>query len=53
VEVGQLAVLMLVFPLLVGAARWRDGRAHRGLLELGSAAICGLGLFWFVTRAYG
>jgi hypothetical protein len=53
VEVGQLAVLMLIFPLLAGAARWRDGRAHRGLLELGSAAICGLGLFWFVTRAYG
>ncbi|UCE84859.1 MAG: HupE/UreJ family protein [Deltaproteobacteria bacterium] len=53
VELGQLAVLALVFPLLLLAASWREGRAHRGFVELGSSAICGLGLFWFVTRAYG
>jgi len=48
VEVGQLAVVMLAWPLLRLAARRR-----LALVELGSAAVAGLGLFWFVTRAYG
>jgi hypothetical protein len=41
-------VVMLAWPLLRLAARRR-----LGLVELGSAAVAGLGLFWFVTRAYG
>ena len=48
VEVGQLAVVALVWPLLQVAIRRRGG-----LVEAGSAAVAGLGLFWFVTRAYG
>ncbi len=48
VEVGQLAVVALVWPLLQVAIRRRVG-----LVEAGSAAVAGLGLFWFVTRAYG
>jgi hypothetical protein len=48
VEVGQLAVVLVTWPLLRLAAR-----RGRGLVELGSAAVAGLGLFWFVTRAYG
>ena len=47
-EVGQLAVVALVWPLLQVAIRRRVG-----LVEAGSAAVAGLGLFWFVTRAYG
>jgi len=48
VEVGQLAVVALVWPLLQVAIRRRGG-----LVEVGSAAVAGPGLFWFVTRAYG
>ena len=48
VEVGQLAVVAAVLPL-VSFARVR----RPALLELGSAAVAGLGVFWFVTRAYG
>ena len=48
VEVGQLAVVALVWPLLQVAIRRRGG-----LVEAGSAAVAGLGLFWFVTRTYG
>ena len=48
VEVGQLAVVALVWPLIQIAIRRRGG-----LVEVGSAAVAGLGLFWFVTRAYG
>jgi hypothetical protein len=48
VEVGQLAVVVTVLPLIAGIRSWRPA-----LLELGSAAVAGLGVFWFVTRAFG
>jgi hypothetical protein len=50
-ELGQRAVVFAVWPLLRWLARLRGGRPARLAAELGSAAICGLGLFWFVTRA--
>ena len=53
VEAGQLAVVVAVWPLLRLLERTRDGRWHRALAEIGSAAICGLGLFWFASRTYG
>jgi hypothetical protein len=53
VELGQLAVVLLLWPLLRGLARLREGRVERLVAEVGSAAICGLGLFWFLTRALG
>ena len=50
VEVGQIAVVALVWPLL----RLLSGtRAMGSMAELFSAGIAGLGLFWFVTRAFG
>jgi len=52
VEVGQLAVVALTWPLLRVLAHTRDGRWHDRVAELGSAAICGLGLFWFLTRTF-
>jgi hypothetical protein len=52
VEAGQIAVLTVLWPLLLLAARLGDGRLHRAAVEGGSAAIAGLGLFWFLTRAY-
>ncbi|HEV7732131.1 MAG TPA: HupE/UreJ family protein [Candidatus Binatia bacterium] len=48
VELGQLAIVVLVFPLIVAAGRWRPLVA-----EVGSAALAGLGVFWFATRAFG
>ena len=52
VELGQLAVVALLWPALTFATRG-DGRRRAVLVEAGSAAVLGLGLFWFVTRAYG
>ena len=52
VELGQLAVVALAWPALRLLAR-RAPRLHRGALELGSAAICGIGLYWFVVRSFG
>jgi hypothetical protein len=53
VELGQLAVVVLIWPLLRGLERLFDGRLHRLTVDAASAGICGLGLFWFITRAFG
>lgn len=53
VELGQLAIVALAWPALRAFAGLADGRPHRALTEVTSAAICGLGLFWFVTRSFG
>jgi hypothetical protein len=50
VELGQLAVVILAWPLLRCLEQRAAPRFHRGFSELATAAICGLGLFWFVTR---
>jgi hypothetical protein len=52
VELGQLAVVLLVWPLLRALARVRHGGPARVLVETASAAVAGLGLFWFATRAF-
>ena len=52
VEVGQIAVVALIWPLVHSLARAHDGRWYGRVAELGSAAICGLGLFLFVTRTF-
>jgi hypothetical protein len=53
VELGQLAVVAGIWPVLIALRRIGRGHAHRTFAELASAAICGTGLFWFVTRAFG
>ncbi len=56
VELGQLGVVALVWPLLVLAGGGLSPFEREAVplhLELGSAAVCGLGAFWFVTRAFG
>ena len=50
VELGQLAVVACLWPLLRALARGAGARAHALVAEAASAAICGLGLFWFLTR---
>ena len=53
VELGQLGVVVLVWPALGALAHLHNGHWKQLLEEVGSAAICGLGLFWFVTRVFG
>jgi hypothetical protein len=53
VELGQLAIVALAWPLLVLLKRVHHGVPHRWLLEAGSAAVCAIGVFWWVERAYG
>lgn len=53
VEIGQLAVVALAWPALQTIARWSPHVWRPRVAEAGSAAICGLGLFWFLARAFG
>ncbi len=53
VEVGQLAVVVVVWPLLRGVERLGGARVAQWTPELASAAVCGLGLYWFVLRGLG
>lgn len=53
VELGQLAVVALIWPGLVLLRRSRGGLPHRVFAEVASAAICSLGLYWFLTRTFG
>ena len=53
VEIGQLAVVALAWPALRVIARLGGGMAGRWTAELGSAAACGLGVYWFVVRHFG
>ena len=52
VEVGQLVLVVALWPVLRDLAHLRGGRPHRLLVEAGSAALCSVGLFWFLTRAF-
>ncbi|MDX2170439.1 MAG: HupE/UreJ family protein [Deltaproteobacteria bacterium] len=53
VELGQVACVLLLWPLLQAAFRVGEGRLQRPLVEYGSAAILAVGVFWFVSRSYG
>ncbi|MFQ5416665.1 MAG: HupE/UreJ family protein [Myxococcota bacterium] len=52
VEAGQFAVVAVVWPLLRAVSRRHGEDAGRWLAEATSAGVCGLGIFWFVTRAF-
>jgi len=53
VELGQLAAVALAWPALVAIRRASPQLWAPRVVEAGSAAVCGLGLFWFLTRALG
>jgi hypothetical protein len=53
VELGQLAIVAAVWPLLSVLSSLRAGRVHRALVEVGTAVVCALGVFWWIGRAFG
>jgi len=52
-EIGQLGVVLLLWMVLRRAIRSDDDAFRWKIVEMGSAAVFGLGVFWFVARAYG
>jgi HupE / UreJ protein len=53
VELGQVAAVLALWPLLQLTRRWRAGALHGAVVEYGSAVILAVGVFWFVSRSYG
>jgi hypothetical protein len=51
VELGQLAIVAALWPVLAALARLRSGW-HRGVLEAGTGVVCALGVYWWVSRAF-
>lgn len=50
VELGQIAIVVLLWPALGLAARTFPARTHRLATELATAGLCGLGCFWLYAR---
>ena len=50
VELGQLAVVAAVLPLVYGLSRWRH--YPRAVLQGGSLAIVSVASLWFIQRAF-
>lgn len=54
VEIGQLVIVALLWSVGTWLARRAAGLGARRLaVDLLSALLCGLGLFWFVQRSFG
>jgi len=52
VEIGQLAIVAAIWPPLRKAAQLERNWLHTWIVDLGSASVLAIGLFWFVTRTY-
>jgi hypothetical protein len=53
VELGQLAAVCTVWPLLRAVTRPDRPRLRAVVVEAASAAVFAVGMFWFAARAYG
>jgi hypothetical protein len=53
VELGQLAVVILIWPLLSFLTRSMPTKKGTLMIQVSSAAILAIGIFWFLTRAVG
>lgn len=53
VEIGQIGVVLLLWPALWAGRRFASEGALRWAAEVSAAGLCGLGLFWFAERALG
>jgi hypothetical protein len=53
VEIGQLMIVVALSLVGVLVLRWIVRFERRLATDAVSAALCGLGLFWFFQRAYG
>lgn len=49
VEVGQIIIIALVFPLIALLRRYRT---YPRAVSVGSAAVIAIGMFWFIQRVF-
>ena len=53
IELGQIVIIAVVWALLQKIRQSRFLTDTRLVIDLVSAALCGLGLYWFIGRSYG
>jgi hypothetical protein len=53
IELGQLAIVLLLWVVSTWLSRWLSSDNRRGISDWSTAALCGLGLYWFIGRSYG
>ena len=53
IELGQIVIIAAVWVLLQQIRQSRFLTDTRLVIDLVSAALCGLGLYWFIGRSYG
>ena len=53
IELGQIVIISVVWALLQQIRQSRFLTDTRLVIDLVSAALCGLGLYWFIGRSYG
>jgi hypothetical protein len=53
VELGQLGIVILVWPILRWLSRLEGQWSEVLTIQAGSAAVLAMGIFWFITRAVG
>ena len=53
IELGQIVIIAVVWALLQQMRQSRFLTDTRLVIDLVSAALCGLGLYWFIGRSYG
>jgi hypothetical protein len=53
IELGQIVIIAVVWVLLQQIRQSRFLTDTRLVIDLVSAALCGLGLYWFIGRSYG
>jgi hypothetical protein len=51
VELGQIAIVLILWPLIGAARRVVPIAFARLAAEISAAALCGLGIYWLVERA--
>jgi len=52
VEIGQIGIVLLLWPLLRLGSRLASNESRRLAGEISAAALCGLGLYWLVERVF-
>ena len=53
VELGQLGVVLVAWPLLRALRSARGGRWYSPTIEAASAGVCAAGCYWLVVRMFG
>jgi hypothetical protein len=53
VELGQLGIVLAAFAAAALARRFFRQALVVGMRDFANALVCGLGVYWWVSRAYG